>query len=209
MATPFLKPHPRPAALGVDAPSEDWTPPAGGSRMAERTSWTELMVAAQAGNGGAYRRLLGEVGVWLRRYYMRRLPADMVDDAAQETLIAIHQKRHTFDPSRPFEGWLTAIARYKWIDRLRALKRTPSGHLTDDIGVEDHERAVVSATVLEDLLRRLKPAQSQVIRLVKIQGYSVEEASAHTGQSISLVKINIHRGLARLASVVRDDDDGE
>jgi RNA polymerase sigma-70 factor (ECF subfamily) len=58
-------------------------------------------------------------------------------------------------------------------------------------------------------LCRLKPAQSQVIRLVKIQGYSVAEAAAHTGQSISLVKVNIHRGLAHLANVVRDDDDGE
>ena len=167
------------------------------------------MVAAQAGNGGAYRRLLGEVGVWLRRYYARRLPASMVEDAAQDTLIAIHQKRHTFDAARPFEAWLMAIARYKWIDRLRALKRAPSEALTDDIGVEDHERAVISATVLENLLCRLKPAQSQVIRLVKIQGYSVAEAAAHTGQSISLVKVNIHRGLAHLANVVRDDDDGE
>jgi RNA polymerase sigma-70 factor (ECF subfamily) len=174
--------------------------------MPERTSWTELMVAAQAGNGGAYRRLLAEVGIWLRRYYMRRLPAAMVEDVAQDTLIAIHRKRHTFDPSRPFEAWLTAIARYKWIDHLRSLKRRPSEALTDDIGVEDHERAVISATVLEDLLRRLKPAQSRVIRLVKIQGYSVEEASAHTGQSVSLVKVNIHRGLARLSSVVRNDE---
>jgi RNA polymerase sigma-70 factor (ECF subfamily) len=184
-------------------------PPVQGGGMAESTSWSELMVAAQAGNGGAYRRLLGEVGVWLHRYYARRLPASMVQDAAQDTLIAIHVKRHTFDPSRPFEAWLRAIARYKWIDRLRALERSSADTLTDDIGIEDHERAVVSATVLEELLRRLKPAQSQVIRLVKIEGYSVEEAAAHTGQSISLVKVNIHRGLARLAGMVREDDGGE
>jgi RNA polymerase sigma-70 factor (ECF subfamily) len=177
--------------------------------MAEGTSWGELMVAARGGNRGAYRRLLGEVGDWLRRYYARRLPTSMVQDAAQDTLIAIHLQRHTFDPSRPFEAWLTAIARYKWIDRLRALQRTSSDPLTDDIAIADHERAVVSATVLEDLLKRLKPAQSQVIRLVKIQGYSVEEAADHTGQSISLVKVNIHRGLARLAGMVREDDDGE
>ena len=99
-----------------------------------------------------------------------------------------------------------AIARHKWIDQLRALKSQPSEVLTDDIGIEGHERAVASATVLEDLLRRLKPAQSQVVRLVNIQGYSVKEAAAHTGQSVPLVKVNIHRGLARLASMARDDD---
>ena len=95
-----------------------------------------------------------------------------------------------------------AIARYKWIDRLRALKRTATEELSEEIEVADHETAVVSATVLDALLQQLKPAQSQVIRLVKIQGYSVEEAAAQTGQSVSLVKVNIHRGLARLANVV-------
>jgi RNA polymerase sigma factor (sigma-70 family) len=165
--------------------------------------WGGLMRSAQAGNGGAYRRLLEEVGVWLRRYYAHRLPASIVDDAVQDTLIAIHRKRHTYDPSRPFEAWLGAIARYKWIDRLRALRRTATEELTEDFRVEDHGMAVLSAAVLEDLLQQLKPAQSQVIRLVKIEGYSIEEAAARTGQSISLVKVNIHRGLARLASAVQ------
>ena len=48
--------------------------------------WGGLMLAAQAGNGGAYRRLLEELGTWLRRYYARRLPPSMVEDAAQDTL---------------------------------------------------------------------------------------------------------------------------
>ncbi len=164
--------------------------------------WGGLMLAAQAGNGGAYRRLLEEVGTWLRRYYAGRLPPSMIEDAAQDTLLAIHLKRHTYDPSRPFAAWLGAIARYKWIDRLRALKRTATEELSEEIEVADHETAVVSATVLNALLQQLKPAQSQVIRLVKIQGYSVEDAAARTGQSISLVKVNIHRGLARLANLV-------
>jgi RNA polymerase sigma-70 factor (ECF subfamily) len=170
--------------------------------------WGGLMLAAQAGNGGAYRRLLEELGIWLRRYYARRLPPSMVEDAAQDTLLAIHLKRHTYDASRPFGAWLGAIARYKWIDRLRALKRTATTELTEDIGVADHETAVVSATVLDALLRQLKPAQSQVIRLVKIQGFSVEEAAVRTGQSVSLVKVNIHRGLARLANVVERQSHG-
>ena len=29
--------------------------------------------------------------------------------AVQDTLLAIHQKRHTYDPSRPFAPWLAAI----------------------------------------------------------------------------------------------------
>jgi RNA polymerase sigma-70 factor (ECF subfamily) len=133
----------------------------------------------------------------------------MVDDAVQDTLLAIHEKRHTYDPARPFGPWLAAIARYKWIDRLRSMKARPTEALSDTISVGDHEEAVTSATSLERLLRDLKPAQSEVIRLVKLQGFSIEEAAAKTGQSVSLVKVNIHRGLARLASVVRGRSDAE
>ena len=171
------------------------------------SDWRALMVAAQSGNAAIYHRLLVEIRVWLRRYYARRLPLSMIEDTVQDTLLAVHEKRHTYDPSRPFEPWLAAIARYKWIDRLRALKSVPTETLPDDIAVTDHGDAVESAWALERLLRELKPAQSDVIRLVKLQGLSIEEAAARTGQSTSLVKVNIHRGLGRLASSVRRQSD--
>lgn len=79
--------------------------------MAE-AEWGAWMAAAQGGNAAAYRRLLDEVSVWLRRYYQHRLPPGMTDDAVQDALIAIHEKRHTYDPDRPFGPWLGAIARY-------------------------------------------------------------------------------------------------
>jgi RNA polymerase sigma-70 factor (ECF subfamily) len=168
--------------------------------------WGRLMEAAQAGNGGAYNRLLNEVQPWLVRYYSRRLPLHMVDDAAQDTLMAIHQKRHTYEPGRPFRPWLAGIARYKWIDRLRAMGRQRTVSIDDEIfepSVEGHESAVTSAILLEELLTKLKPAQISVIRLVKLQGFSIEDAAAKTGQSVSLVKVNIHRGLAKLAAMVQ------
>ncbi len=176
---------------------------AGRMTLSVSNEWGTLMVAAQAGNGGAYRRLLGELRDWLTRYYARRLPPHLIDDAVQETLIAVHEKRHTYDPQRPFKPWLTAIARYKWIDRLRAMGRQAAEELPENIAVADHESSVTSAIVLHELLSGLKPAQQDAIRLVKIEGFSVEEASMKTGQSPSLIKINIHRGLAKLAGIVR------
>lgn len=166
------------------------------------------MVAAQRGDGAAYRRLLDELRGWLRRYYGKRLPVDVVDDAVQDALVAIHTKRHTYDSARPFGPWLSAVARYKWIDRLRAMtaQRTemlPDGDAVPDAMVtRDSGDAVVSATVLGGLLATLKPAQADVTRLVKLQGFSIEEAAAMTGQGTALVKVNIHRGLGKLAKQV-------
>ena len=89
--------HPRPQSL---------------STVAADDPWGDLMAAAQRGNGGAYTRLLTEVDVWLRRYYARRLPPSMVEDAAQDTLLTLHTRRHTYEPGRPFKAWLAGIARY-------------------------------------------------------------------------------------------------
>ncbi len=160
--------------------------------------WSGLMRAAQKGDGVRYRQLLDELRPWLKRYFGTRLPPAMVDDAVQDTLFALHEKRNTYDATRPFGPWLVAIARYKWIDRLRALRKSATQPVGEDLAVEDHGAAVQSATTLEKLLSELKPAQAEVIRLVKMHGFSIEEASARTGQSASLVKVNIHRGITRM-----------
>ncbi len=173
----------------------------------DNRDWDALMAAAQGGNAAAYRRLLSEAGAWLRAYYARRLPQAMIDDAIQDTLTAVHEKRHTYDPNRPFGAWLAAIARYKWINSLRSLENNPKERLDDDIAIPGHEEAITSAWSLERLLSTLKPAQSQAIRLVKLEGLSIEEASKATGQSATLVKVNIHRGLKRLTFLLRSQAD--
>ena len=95
------------------------------------------------------------------------------------------------------------------LQALRSLKAKSTEVLDDDIPVPDHEAAITTARCLEQLLITLKPAQSQVIRLVKLQGLSIEEASKATGQSATLVKVNIHRGLKRLTSLLRTESDAD
>ncbi|MBO9725080.1 MAG: sigma-70 family RNA polymerase sigma factor [Novosphingobium sp.] len=185
--------------------------PISGERPSRSTpdSWSDLMVAAQDGHGGAYRRLLAEMSEWLTRYFQRRLPPGEVDDAVQETLLAIHRRRHTYDPQYPLGPWLAAIAKNKWVDQLRSLARRSMDELPDEIAVGDHESAVISSSVLASLLEGLRPAQAQAILLVKVQGYSVEEASSQIGLSSSAVKMNIHRGLARLTAIIEKTTDVE
>jgi RNA polymerase sigma factor (sigma-70 family) len=172
-------------------------------------SWDRMMAAAQVGDANAYRSLLAELAPWLRRYYTRRLPPAMTEDAVQDVLLAIHEKRHTYDPTRSFGPWLAAIARYKWIDRLRSRKADAAEPLDENIGIADHGDTVIAASTLQRLLAELKAPQAEAIRLVKLQGYSVEEASRATGQSASLVKVNIHRGLKRLANIIRAKGDAD
>lgn len=178
-------------------------------RAEARDAWSALMVAAQDGHGGAYQRLLSEISGWLTLYFQRRLPHGDVDDAVQETLLAVHRRRHTYDPHYPLGVWLAAVAKRKWIDQLRSMGRRPTEELPDDLSVGDHEASVTSASVLERLLGELRPAQAHAIQLVKLQGYSIEDVSQETGQSVSAVKMNIHRGLGRLTAFIEKTDDVE
>jgi RNA polymerase sigma factor (sigma-70 family) len=207
-------PLPLPSGVGVVArtqPASDFRPRRSvktGSRFASwrrrSQKWGWLMIAAQRGESQAYAQLLRELDGWLRRYYARRLPQAAAEDARQDALLAIHVKRHAYASAKPFGPWVAAIARYKWIDHVRDAARFAALSLDDDIPIADRGEATISAIVVDDLLKRLKPAQARVIRLVKLQGLSVERAAHATGQSAALVKVNIHRGLKKLAALAAE-----
>jgi RNA polymerase sigma factor (sigma-70 family) len=166
------------------------------------TSLARLMALAQAGDRDAYTALLNAAQAWLRRYFARRVNPAQLDDLVQETLISLHRKRASFDASRPFLPWLAAIARYRWVDHLRLLYKAELVGTPEEIEGFDEEPAITARISLERLLTHLSSAQVEAIELVKIEGLSVSEASQMTGQSESLIKVNIHRGLKRLTSII-------
>jgi DNA-directed RNA polymerase specialized sigma24 family protein len=160
------------------------------------------MAAAQAGERRAYDRLLRELDAWLSRYYARRLPHQAAQDARQDVLLAIHANRHAYAPSRPFGPWIAAIARYKWVDQVRDASRHAAMALDDTLPSGDRGQVANNAITFDDLLGRLKPAQARVIRLVKLNGASIRDASVATRQSTALVKVNIHRGMKKMTALV-------
>jgi RNA polymerase sigma-70 factor (ECF subfamily) len=160
------------------------------------------MVSAQMGDAQAYRRLIDELYQWFRRYYARRLPYDAAEETAQEALLAVHAKRHTYTSSRPFGPWVLAIARYKWVDRIREIKKANIVCLGNDIAVPDHGSAVAARIAVSGLLKKLKPGQAEAIRIVRLQGDTIEGAALRTGQSEALVKVNVHRGMKKLSAML-------
>ena len=171
--------------------------------IAEEAAFARLMAAAQKGDKSAYNVLLSEASMWLERYFRKRVPPHQQDDLVQDVLMAVHNKRASYDATRPFLPWLAAIARYRWVDHLRKVYKHESDLLEDNDASVDSDEDVVEARVsLERLFVHLPDAQAEAIELVKIEGHSIREASEMTGQSESLVKVNIHRGLKKLASIV-------
>jgi RNA polymerase sigma-70 factor, ECF subfamily len=162
-----------------------------------------LFLRGLADDAGAHRAFLAAVSTHLRAFFRSRLrnsPED-AEDLVQETLIAIHTKRDTFDPSYPVTAWIYAIARYRLIDHWRR-----RGRRGEHIPIEDaselftaaEDEAVDAKRDVNRLLALLPKKQQEAIRLVKLEGVSVKDAAARTGLSESDVKISTHRGLKTL-----------
>src|SRR5499427_9862505 len=97
----------------------------------------ELMIGGLDGDAAAYRTLLERLSGHLRTFFKARLnrigrgPVE-AEDLLQETLIAIHTRRHTYDRSQLFTPWLYAIARYRLVDYLRRTNASIA-----DVPIED------------------------------------------------------------------------
>jgi RNA polymerase sigma-70 factor (ECF subfamily) len=164
------------------------------------------MLQGLAGDAQAQRQLLRELAVLLQRFHRRRLGSVAeVDDLVQETLIAIHTRRDTYDPSHKLTSWVYSITRYKLIDYLRRRRLRVSVPLEDSTELfgDDVIEQAQNSRDIEQLLSTLPERQREAIRLTQLEGWSVEEAAAIAGQSISAIKVNVHRGLKRLMSLQR------
>lgn len=168
-----------------------------------------LWLRAQAGDEAAYREALERIAARLRGYFRRRLFAlpDDVEDLVQETLLALHLRRGTYDPGLPVTAWVYAIARHKLVDLLRRRGRHEALHQPwDDLDEGLHPSEPAEQPVRRDLARlldALPAAQRLAIVLTRIEGLSVAEAAQRAGVSASALKVQVHRGLKRLAQRVR------
>jgi RNA polymerase sigma-70 factor (ECF subfamily) len=154
--------------------------------------------------------VLGLIAKRLRLFYGRRLqgrPSE-VEDLVQETLLALHLKRDTYDTSSPLSAWLFAIARYKLVDMWRKHGRQDALHEPLD-ELDDSQMPLANARDegagqdLETLLEGLPAAQRSAIWLTKVEGLTLQEASNKTGVSVAALKVQVHRGLKQLALLVR------
>jgi RNA polymerase sigma-70 factor (ECF subfamily) len=168
-----------------------------------------IWLQAQAGDEIAYRRALQMFASRLRGYFGRRLSTDPhdVEDLVQETLLALHLQRGTYDDSVPVTAWLHGIARHKLIDHWRRQGRSramfePLDDLPEHLSPVD-EVETTAGRDLAVLLQALPAAQRQAILDTKLEGLSIAESAQRQGVSESAVKVYVHRGLKRLAKLIQ------
>jgi RNA polymerase sigma-70 factor (ECF subfamily) len=177
--------------------------------MADEAQLRALLLQGLAGDEAAHRTFLTEAAALVRAYFRNRLrnsPED-AEDLVQETLVALHTRRDSYDPAYPLTAWMYAIARYRLIDHLRRSRRRAHASLDGlDVGEPDPEYEASDARRdVAVLLDKLPAKQRTAIRLVKLEEKSVREAAELTGLSESDIKISIHRGLKALMRLMAQE----
>lgn len=167
-----------------------------------------MMVSGLDGDAAAHTALLRLLAPMLRSFYRRRVRDgdDEIEDLVQETLIAIHTRRISYDRDRAFTAWLFAIARHKMIDHFRRRRlMVPIEWLEETLVAEGFEEAGSAQMDVTRLLDNLPVKQARAIRDTKIEGLSVAEAAEKAGIGESDVKVSVHRGLKALAARIRGE----
>jgi RNA polymerase sigma-70 factor (ECF subfamily) len=182
---------------------------AASAREAEERRWSGLMAQAQSGDADAYRLLLEGLQAFLRPYLGRLLGnSPVVEDCLQESLLAVHLARHSYDPRRPFRPWLLAVVRHRTWDVLRKADRWGRLLAPAEAGgeaVAEDGPALDAALDAARLLARLKPEFRDAIVATKLEGQSLEEAAAACGVSGSAMKSRVHRGMRNLRRLLEEE----
>jgi RNA polymerase sigma-70 factor, ECF subfamily len=174
------------------------------------TRWAALMRAAVSGDTSAYRRLLRELSPMLRRLASRgfahnSLSPEDAEDVVQDTLLAVHLKRHTWDEHQPLLPWVHAIARNKIIDNLRRRGRRSYLPIDDfsDWLADDRQPAEMNNVDAENVIGKLKGRDREIVLALSIEGVSARQVAQRLGMSEGAVRVALHRALRSLAKAFR------
>jgi len=188
----------QPASLIRTMPTET-------DKAARSRTRSDLMRLAQAGDREAFREFVNDVGPAITRFLRRRItdPGE-VEDTCQETLLAIYQSRHTYQPGRPVEPWLFAIARYVGGRHAKnTWARSRWQELSEDSDDQPAQSSHGLRLVVRQAMGRLPVSQREAFTMLKVEGLSLAEASERTGASIGAIKVRAHRAYEFLKKSLR------
>ena len=164
----------------------------------------DLMARLQGGDAEACRALLNDIGPSVRAFLRRRIAgAEDLDDVYQEVLLGLYEARHSYQPGRPLEPWLFAIARNIAIDYSR---RRWSRARWEELSAEPPEAIAETSPEpqpdLQEALASLPKVQREAFTMLKLDGLSLDHAAARAGTSVGAMKLRAHRAYKALRDLI-------
>ncbi|WP_406013543.1 RNA polymerase sigma factor [Streptomyces sp. NBC_00984] len=177
---------------------------------------TAAVLAAQDGDEDAFRTVYRAVQPRLLGYIRTLVGEPDAEDVASESWLQIARDLDRFsgDADR-FRGWAARIARNRALDHLRMRGRRPAvggdeSELSErpaesDTAGEAMEALATGRTM--SLIAQLPQDQAEAVVLRVVVGLDAKSAAQTLGKRPGAVRTAAHRGLKRLAELLRTDAD--
>ncbi len=162
---------------------------------------TDLLAAIAGGDASALRELYARHAPWLQLRLRRRCAdGDAVDDALQDTFVAVWRKPGRYDGSGEVAAWLWGIAIRRLIDTLRRRPRALALFERDEAEPSAEEQVLLGVEYgdLAGALNRLSPELRAVVQATVLDGLSTREAARLLAIPAGTVKSRMMRARALL-----------
>ena len=170
--------------------------------MSDEASDTELVEAISGGDREALRELYERHGPWLLVRLSRRCSdPGYVEEALQDTFVAVWRSAKTYSGRGQVAAWLWSIAIRRLIDRLRTARNLePLPAERSDVSVSAEEQVLVGVEYgdLAGALERLSPELRAVLQATAIDGLTTKEAAHLLGIPQGTVKTRLVRARVQL-----------
>ena len=166
----------------------------------------ELLAATTAGDRAAFEALYRRYGPWLAARLRYRCPdTALVDDAVQETFLAVWRGSARYGDGGDVAGWLWQIGFRRLVDAIRGqrardrLLRLLAGRRWRTAPSAEEELLLgVEHGDLAGALSRLSPELRAVMQATVLDGLNTQEAAALLGISVGTVKTRAMRARRQL-----------
>jgi RNA polymerase sigma-70 factor (ECF subfamily) len=157
----------------------------------------ELLTALSSGDRAALRVLYQRHSAWLLLRLGRRCSdPDLVDQALQDTFVAVWRQPGSYKGTGEVAAWVWGIAIRRLIDQLR--HRRPAAAVVDNADLmassaEDQVLLGVEHGDLAGALNQLSPELRAVVRATVLDGLTTREAARLLGIPAGTVKTRMMR----------------
>jgi RNA polymerase sigma-70 factor (ECF subfamily) len=144
--------------------------------------------------------------------YLRRLVgrAD-AEDVLQQVFLDVWRSRDRYDPSRPLEPWIIAIAHRRAVDHLRRETRRDASLVSlSEPDVASTDRFVedfAEAQVIGRALGELSTEQRETLVLAYFNDLTQTQIAGRMNVPLGTVKARSQRGLRRLAAILVPEEE--
>lgn len=165
----------------------------------------QLMQKVKNGDLDSLAPLFERYHVKLYNFFLRLTRnKDVSRDLTQNVFRRIISYRKSYDTQWKFRSWMYQIARNVHLKHYQENKFLKSdfhepGHIEHDnkSALEEMDFETKKSTLYE-ALSLLSPEQREIIELSRFQGLKYQEISDITGNSVTAIKVKVHRAMHKL-----------